>query len=210
MAPRDMSLYERFVLPRVVHFACGLESNRRQRQKIVPLASGEVLEVGFGSGLNVPHYDAVTVDKVWALEPSEEMWSLAEPAVEASSVPVEFVQAPAEEIPLPDDSVDTVLVTYTLCTIPEVARALGEVRRVLRGGGRLLFCEHGEAPDEKVRRWQERLNPLWRRLGGGCNLNRPIPYLIEAGGFRIGDLSTMYIPGWKPACFNYWGAAVPT
>ena len=204
-----MSLYERFILPRVIHFTCGLKPNRLQRRKIVPLAAGEILEIGFGSGLNLPHYDPAAVKRVWALEPSKAMWDLAHDVVQNSTLAVEFVNASAEEIPLPDDSVDTVLVTYTLCTIPDVSLALRESRRVLRPAGRLLFCEHGEAPDENVRRWQNRLNPLWRRIGGGCNLNRPIPSLIEAGGFRIQNLSTMYIPGWKPASFNYWGSAVP-
>lgn len=204
-----MGLYRRLVLPRLVHFTCGLKPVRLQRRKIVPLASGDVLEIGFGSGLNLPHYDPAAVRKLWALEPSAEMWSLAQDAVKASAVPVELVNADAEEIPLADASVDTVLVTYALCTIPDALAAISEMRRVLRPGGRLLFCEHGEAPDENVRRWQTRLNPLWHRSAGGCNLNRPISSLIEAGGFHMKTLETMYLPGWRPAAFNYWGTAVP-
>jgi ubiquinone/menaquinone biosynthesis C-methylase UbiE len=204
-----MSLYGRFVLPRLVHLACGLKANRLQRAKIVPLACGDVLEIGFGSGLNLPHYDPTIVSRVWALEPSQEMWQLAGDAIKGSPVRAELVNASAEEIPLRSGSVDTVLVTYSLCTIPDAIQALRESRRVLKPGGRLLFCEHGEAPDEPVRRWQHRLNPMWRRIGGGCNLNRAIPSLIEAGGFHIRDISTMYIPGWKPASYNYWGIALP-
>ncbi len=203
-------LYERFVLPRLVHLVCGLGPNRRQRKKIVPLASGDVLEIGFGSGLNLPHYDAATVNRLWALDPAREMLDLARGALAASPLRVELLEASAEDIPLPDASVDTVLMTYALCTIPDAPRAVRESRRVLKPGGRLLFCEHGQAPDENVRRWQNRVNPPWRRVAGGCNLNRPIPSLIEAGGFRMADLSTMYLPGWKPATFNYWGTAVPS
>jgi SAM-dependent methyltransferase len=205
-----VSLYGRYVLPRLVHLACGTRPVRRQRSKVVPLASGKVLELGFGSGLNVPFYDADAVQRVFALEPSEEMWELARDVVEASPISIEVVRAPAEEVPLPDASVDTVLVTYTLCTVPDPARSLAEARRVLSPGGRLVFCEHGEAPDQRVRRWQRRLTPLWRRLAGGCHLDRPIPDLLEAEGLRIDQLSTMYLPGWRPATFNYWGVATPS
>jgi ubiquinone/menaquinone biosynthesis C-methylase UbiE len=204
---RAAGVYERFVLPRLVHHVCGLKPQRLQRAKIVPAAAGTVLEIGFGSGLNLPHYDPGAVTKVLALDPSPDMWALARKAVAASPVPVEFLEAPAESIPLAEGSIDTVLVTYSLCTVDDVAAALQEARRVLKARGKLVFCEHGEAPDESVRRWQNRLNPLWTRLAGGCNLNRPIPALIAAGGFRIDSLSTMYVPGWKPASFNYWGTA---
>ena len=205
-----MGLYERFLLPKVVNFTCSRKPNMRQRGKVVPLASGSVLEVGFGSGLNLPFYDSTKVQRVWALDPSAEMWAIAEGRVRGAAFPVEFLRAPAEQIPLAHGSVDTVLVTYTLCTLPDVRRALGEMARVLKPGGELVFCEHGAAPDESVRRWQNRLNPVWKALGGGCNLNRPIPSLIEEGGFRMRELSSMYIPGWKPASFNYWGRALGT
>lgn len=203
-----MRLYSRYILPRVVHFTCGSKPNMRQREKVVPLARGCVLEVGIGSGLNLPFYDAAKVSKVWGLDPAPEMTRMAERLARRLPFEVEFIGLPGDEIPLEDHSVDTVLVTYTLCTIPDVAPALRQMRRVLRPGGELIFCEHGTAPDASVRRWQDRLNPLWKRLGGGCNLNRPIPTLIEAGGFRIRTLDTMYIPGWRPASFNYWGTAV--
>lgn len=204
-----MGLYSRYILPKVIHFACGLKPNMRQREKVVPRAHGRVLEVGIGSGLNLPYYDSAKVSKVWGLDPSPEMTQMARRAAASLPFEVEFIGLPGDEIPLEDHSIDTVVVTYTLCTIPDTARALRQISRVLRAGGELVFCEHGAAPDPGVRRWQDRLNPVWKRLGGGCNLNRPIPALIEAGGFRIKDLDTMYLPGWRPASFNYWGAAVP-
>jgi SAM-dependent methyltransferase len=204
-----MRLYSQYILPRVVHFTCSSKPNMRQREKVVPLARGCVLEIGIGSGLNLPFYDTAKVNKVWGLDPAPEMTRMAERAAHGLPFKVEFIGLPGDEIPLEDHSVDTVLVTYTLCTIPDVAPALRQMRRVLRPGGELIFCEHGTAPDASVRRWQDRLNPLWKRLGGGCHLNRPIPTLIEAGGFWIRTLDTMYIPGWRPASFNYWGTAVP-
>jgi len=204
-----MGLYRRYILPRVVHFTCGLKPNMRQREKVVPRARGRVLEIGIGSGLNLPYYDSAKVSKLWGLDPSPEMTRMAKRTAGSLPFEVEFIGLPGDEIPLADHSVDTVVVTYTLCTIPDTAPALRQMNRVLRPGGELIFCEHGAAPDASVRRWQDRLNPIWKQLGGGCNLNRPIPMLIEAGGFRITSLDTMYLPGWRPASFNYWGTAVP-
>ena len=203
-----MGLYAKYVMPKVTHWACSAKPICRQREKVVPLAEGRVLEVGIGSGLNLPFYAAGKVQHVWGLDPSKESWALAQQAVAQAEFDVEFIEAAAEEIPLDDGSADTVLVTYTLCSIPEILPAIGEMGRVLKKSGRLLFCAHGRAPDEAVRRWQDRLNPIWKRLGGGCNLNLPIPSLIKQAGFRIQAMDTMYIPGWKPACFNYWGTAI--
>ena len=202
-----MGLYGKYVLPRVVHLACSARPNMRQREKLVPLASGRVLEVGMGSGLNLPFYDARRVTKVWGLEPSPEMSKMASAAVEAVAFDVEFVSAGGEQIPLDSESFDTVLMTFTLCTIPDAELALREIARVLKRGGQLLFCEHGAAPDAGVLRWQNRINPLWRQLAGGCHLNRNIPGLIRRGGFEITRMDTMYIPGWRPTSFNYWGTA---
>lgn len=205
-----MKLYDRFLLPRAVHYTCSRRPQLRQRAKVVPAASGVVLEVGFGSGLNLPYYDADRVERVLALEPSIEMWALAAPAVAASKLPVEWIQAPAERLPLAAASVDSAVVTYTLCTIPEILAALEAIRRVLRPGGTLHFCEHGAAPDAPVRRWQNRLDRIWGCFSGGCHLNREIPALLEAGAFRITELETLYLPGWKPASYNYWGTATPS
>jgi ubiquinone/menaquinone biosynthesis C-methylase UbiE len=179
-----------------------------QREKVVPHARGRVLEVGIGSGLNLPYYDVTKITKIWGLDPAPEMTRMARRAAGSLPFEVEFIGLPGDEIPLEDSSVDTVVVTYTLCTIPDTSPALRQMSRVLRPGGELLFCEHGAAPDAAVRRWQDRLNPIWKRLGGGCNLNRQIPALIEAGGFRIKHMDAMYIPGWRPASYNYWGTAV--
>jgi len=203
-----MGLYAKYILPRATHFLCSAKPIRRQREKVVPLARGRVLEVGIGSGLNLPFYTAGKVQHVWGLDPSKESWALAQQAGVQAEFDVEFVEATAEEIPLDDGSADTVLVTYTLCSIPEILPALGEMRRVLKRSGQLLFCEHGSAPDKAVQRWQNRLNPIWKRMSGGCNLNLPIPSLLKQAGFRIQAMDTMYIPGWKPACFNYWGTAI--
>jgi SAM-dependent methyltransferase len=202
-----MGLYTRFILPKIVDLVCGTKPCMRQRAKVVPSALGCVLEVGFGSGRNLPFYDKAKVRRVWALEPSRALWDMAEERVRGAGMPVEFLHGEAEEIPLPDRSADTVLVTFTLCTVPDVTRALREMARVLKPGGELVFSEHGLAPDENIRRWQNRLNPIWSAFSGGCNLNRPIPSLLEEGGFRLREMSSMYLPGWRPACFTYWGRA---
>lgn len=204
-----MRFYDRFVLPRLVHFVCSRRLAARLRADLVPRARGEVLEIGFGSGLNLDFYRRETVTRVVALEPSEAMWQLARSAVGRSPVAVEGLVASAEEVPLADASVDTVLATFTLCTVPDPMRALAEARRVLRPGGQLLFCEHGEAPDSAVRRWQARLDPLWTRLAGGCHLGRPIPALIAAAGFAIDELIAAYLAGFRPATYHFRGRAVP-
>jgi len=203
-----VGLYAKYVIPRIVNFTCRAKPITRQRAKVVPLANGRVLELGIGSGLNLPFYDRAKVSHVWGLDPSAETWRIGQRQRSTLGFDVEFIEGSAEKIPLDSGSADTVVVTYTLCTIPDVARCLADIRRVLRPEGELIFCEHGAAPDESVRRWQNRLNPLWRRIGGGCNLNREIPLLLEQAGFTIRTLETMYIPGWRPACFNYWGTAV--
>jgi len=204
-----MGFYDTYLLPKLVHCVCGQKPAMKQREKVVPLAAGRVLEIGIGSGLNIPYYNAEKVDHLWGIDPSREMWAIARKNARAHHLDAEFIESGAESIPLDNDVVDTVVMTYTMCTIPDVPSALAEIHRVLKPGGKLLFCEHGEAPDARVRRWQNRVNPLWTRLGGGCNLNRPIASLLEKSGFRSSDLQTMYIPGWKPACFNYWGSAAP-
>ena len=202
-----MGFYGRYVLPKVVHLACSAKPTMRQREKVVPLAKGRVLEVGVGSGLNLQYYDPKNVTKLWALDPSKEMVRLASRAARSVNLEVDFIGLPGEEIPLESGSVDTVVMTYTLCTIPDTLPALRQMARVLKPGGELIFCEHGAAPDASVRRWQDRVDPLWKRLAGGCHLNRPIPDLIEQGGFKIKGIETMYTPGWRPVSFNYWGTA---
>jgi ubiquinone/menaquinone biosynthesis C-methylase UbiE len=202
-----MGFYEKRILPAFLNFAMDQKPIRYQRKKVVPLAEGRVLEVGIGSGLNLSFYDPNKVEKVWGLDPSAELRVYAEKVAAETAFDVEFIGLEAEEIPLDAASMDTVLITYTMCTIPDVMTALEGMRRVLKPGGQMIFCEHGRAPDEAVRKWQDRLNPIWKKIGGGCNLNRPIPDLIEQGGFKVKSLETMYIPGPKPMTFNYWGTA---
>ena len=202
-----MSFYEDRVLPRLTNLACSSKPARKQREKIVPRAYGDVLEVGFGSGLNLPHYDQARVRRVFGLEPSAGMRRLAARRIEQSGIDVELIDLPGEEIPLDDNSVDSVLVTYTLCTIEDAVAALQGMRRVLKPGGHLFFCEHGKAPDRSVHRWQRRFNPAWRRVSGGCNMDRDIPGLLATAGFNIEDDNRMYIPGIRALSYNFWGAA---
>ena len=203
-----MGFYDRYVLPRVINLACSSKPNMKQREKVVPLAEGDVLEIGMGSGLNLGFYDRNKVRKVWGLEPSEGMRQLARRNLGGANLALEMIDLPGEEIPLDTNSVDTVVVTYTLCTIPDAERALRGMHRVLRPGGKLLFCEHGVAPDEAVRTWQNRINPGWRRVTGGCNVNRDIPGLLASSGFQVVVDERMYIPGVKLLSYNYWGSAV--
>ena len=203
-----MSIYSKYILPWGINAACGGKPVAKQRAKIVPQAKGMVLEVGIGSGLNLPFYDRAQVEKVWGLEPSVELRRMAEKVAGETDLAVHFIDLPGEEIPLADNSIDTVLITYTLCTIPDTARALAQIHRVLKPGAELLFCEHGLAPDADVRRWQARIDPVWSKFTGGCHINRPIDGLIRNAGFHITQMDTMYIPGPRTHSFNYWGAAV--
>jgi ubiquinone/menaquinone biosynthesis C-methylase UbiE len=203
-----MGFYENRVLPHLIEMGCGAPPIAKQREKVVPLARGRVLEIGMGSGLNLSFYDPSRVEKVWGLEPSEGMRRMAAARVASAPFEVEWLGLPGEEIPLDDDSADTVLLTYTLCTIPDFRAALAQMRRVLKPGGLLLFSEHGAAPDASVRKWQDRINPLWKKIAGGCNLNRDIPGALEDAGFRIEQLDTLYLPKTpRIAAFQYWGQA---
>ena len=174
---------------------------------MIGAAEGQVIEIGIGSGLNLPFYRPV-VKEILAIEPAPKLVTMARRA-SRPEIRIKFIEASAEAIPIEDHSVDTVVTTWTLCTIPQAATALAEMRRVLRPGGRLLFVEHGLAPDASVRRWQDRLNPAWRRISGGCNLNRPIQAMIESAGFQIDRVETGYMPGPKPMAFIYEGSARP-
>jgi SAM-dependent methyltransferase len=203
-----MGYYHEHVLPHLINCACSTRPISRQRQKIVPDASGRVLEVGMGSGLNIEYYDPDKVELLWGLEPSHGMRRKAARRVAASRVPLRWLDLPGEEIPLDDNSVDTVVLICTLCTIPDWRTALAQMKRVLKPGGRLLFSEHGLAPDEEVRRWQRRLNPVWQGIAGGCHLNRNIPELLREGGFGLHDVDAMYLPSTpRFAGFTYWGWA---
>lgn len=200
--------YERHVLPYLIDLACGIGPVQKQREKVVPLAAGRVLEIGIGTGLNLPHYDRARVERVIGLDPGMEMHRLARKRLQETGLSVELVGLSAERIPYDDASFDCVLVTFSLCTIPDPVAALCEMRRVLKPGGKLIFCEHGRAPDASVARWQDRLTPVWSRFAGGCHLNRDIPALLAEAGFRCETLETMYLPGPRPLTYNYWGTAV--
>jgi ubiquinone/menaquinone biosynthesis C-methylase UbiE len=202
-----MGLYNKYLLPKLIDWTCSQNPTMKQRQKIIPIASGVVLEIGIGSGLNVPLYDHEKVIRLLGIDPSEELWK--ENNVHINHLPFEFQfqKARAEEIPADDNSFDSVVITYSMCTISDLSKTFEEVKRVLKPNGKLIFCEHGKAPDRSVVRWQNMLNPIWRQFSGGCNLNRDIPFLIQNNGFKINQLETMYVPGWKPATFNYWGTA---
>ena len=204
-----MSLYEKYVLPKFLNCACGSKPVARQREKVVPLAEGKVLEIGIGSGLNLPFYDKTKVDEIWGLDPSEELSEMARAVAIQEGMEVNFISSGAEEIPLPDDHFDSVLITYTMCTIPEVIRANTEIRRVLKNQGKMIFCEHGAAPDDNIRKWQKRINPFWGKIAGGCNIDRNIPSLIQDTGFDIIEIEEMYLPNTpKIAGYNFWGYAV--
>ena len=201
-----MGFYDKYILPTFLNCACGTKPMQYQRKKIVPFAKGEVLEIGIGSGLNLPFYDLDKINKIWGLDPSEELNSMAKKVARDIDVDVDLIIGGAEEIPLPENSIDTILLTYTLCTIPKVKDSIKEIERVLKPSGSMLFCEHGLAPDEKVAKWQQRLNPYWKKIAGGCNLNRDIPKIIQDSSFKITKLETMYLPSTpKFAGFNYWG-----
>jgi len=204
-----MGFYDDRVLPYVIDKVCSTGQIMKLRSQIVPQAQGEVLEVGMGSGINLQFYDPLRVTRVYGLEPSHGMRRKARHNVSKSPVPLTWLDLPGEEVPLDDDSVDTVLLTFTLCTIPDWEKALKQIRRVLRPAGTLLFLEHGTAPDESVLRWQNRLTPCWKHLAGGCHLNRSIPDLLEHAGFQIKSMEQDYVPKTPSfAGYVYRGTAI--
>jgi ubiquinone/menaquinone biosynthesis C-methylase UbiE len=189
-----MGLYGDHVLPRVIDVACGLKNVRPLRQRVCDGLEGEVVEIGFGSGLNIPYYPE-SVTRVAAVEPADLSWKLAQKRLPTTRVPVERSGLDGQSLPFDDDSFDTALSTWTMCTIPDVERALAEVRRVLKPGGTLRFVEHGLAPDEGVQRWQHRLEPVQKRVFGGCHLTRAVPDMLTAAGFEIVELDQFYEDG---------------
>jgi ubiquinone/menaquinone biosynthesis C-methylase UbiE len=203
-----VGLYSKYILPHLLNCACGARPITKQRQKIVPRAEGVVLEIGFGSGLNLPHYDAARVKKLFALEPEQGIRALGAKAARSAPFPVEIVPTTCEAMPLSNQSVDMILVTYTLCTIPDAVGAMRAAKRVLKPGGKVLFCEHGLAPDARVQKQQRAIEPLWKVIAGGCHVTRDVPALLQAAGYRVGKVDTMYLPSTpKFAGFNVWGEA---
>jgi len=203
-----LGFYDKYILPKFLNCACGTKPINYQRDKIVPLAKGIVLDIGIGPGLNIPFYNKSNIDRLYGLDPSEELLKIAKPLAKKNELEIEFLQCGAEAIPLPDQSIDTVLITYTMCTIPDIKLSNSEIMRVLKPEGQLLFCEHGLAPDKNIAKWQRRINPIWSKIAGGCNLNRDIPNLITSSGFKISNMEEMYLPSTpKFAGYNYWGVA---
>jgi len=199
-------IYDRYLLPRLINFAMSLGETTRLRTAFIPGARGVVLEIGFGSGLNLPFYTS-SVTRLYGVDPSAELIAMARARVASAPFPVELFNQGADRIPLAAGSVDTVVVTWSLCSIADPIAVLGEIRRVLKPGGAFIFVEHGLAPDAHVRKWQNRLTPVWRRVAGGCHLNRPMADLIRDAGFAIDDLRTEYVPGPRPMTFMYEGIA---
>jgi len=189
-----MGLYEERILPRILNRACGAKTLEPLRRRVCQGLAGDIVEIGFGSGLNIPFYPAA-VTSVAAVEPCDLSWSLAGERLRASNVPVSRSGLDGQSLPFDDDSFDAALSTWTLCSIPDVAAALAELRRVLKSGGTLQFLDHGLAPDEGVRRWQRRLDPVQQRIAGGCHLTRPIVDLLEAAGFTVKDVDVFYEAG---------------
>ncbi len=205
-----MGFYDRYVLPHLLDFVCGTRAVARQRARVVPYAKGRVLEIGAGTGRNFHFYEPTRIERLIAVDPAENMLALARKRARKLPFPVKTGAFGGESTLLPAKSIDTVVVTYTLCTIPDVAGALDNIRRMLRPGGELLFLEHGKAPEPRIRYWQRRLAPGWRRCFGGCTLDRNIPALIAGNGFRLKWLEQGYIdtPRFlRVAGYNYWGAA---
>jgi SAM-dependent methyltransferase len=203
-----MNAYERYLLPWLIHLAMRMKAAGAERARIVPLAAGTVVEIGVGSGLTFPYYGS-QVERLYALDPAAQLLRMARRAAPRGAMPVEWMEGQAEAMPLETGAADTVVTTWTLCSIADPMRALAEVRRVLRPAGRLLFIEHGWAPDPGVRAWQARLTPLWRRIAGGCHLDRPIETLLRTAGFDLETLTTGYGVGPRPFAYLYRGVGRP-
>jgi SAM-dependent methyltransferase len=204
------SLYDRYILPKFLKCACSSSPVMKQRAKVVPKAEGRVLELGIGMGLNLALYDADKVTSVTGVDPARELRAIAEAAPRDPRLSVKVENGTAEALPFEDASFDCVVCTFTLCSVQTPARALAEARRVLKPGGRFLFCEHGLAPEPHVAKWQRRIEPVWKAIAGGCHLTRPVTTAIEAAGFKVGRRDSMYIPGTpRFAGWSEWGEAAP-
>lgn len=189
-----MSFYEDRVLPHLINCACGSGTFHKQRAKVVPKAHGQVVEIGIGTGLNLSHYDAKQVERVIGIDPSARSWELAQERVAQVAFPVEYRGLSGDQLPLDDDSMDSAVITYSLCTIPNPVDALREVKRVLKPGGSIWFSEHGLSPDVSIARWQNRINPIWKRAAGGCHINRDVTSLFQLADIAMVSCEAMYLP----------------
>jgi len=199
--------YARHILPCCLDKACSIGPIEKQRAKVIPLAKGDVLEIGIGSGLNLPHYDTANITSVTGVDPDDHIWKRSEARRAEATFPVHRIGLSGENIPLDTDSADTVVVTYTLCTIPDPVAALKEMRRILKPSGEILFTEHGLAPTSGISKWQKRIDPIWKKIAGGCHSGRDIPALFRQAGLNPVELHQGYIPGPKVLSYNYWGCA---
>lgn len=204
-----MNLYDHYLLPYLIDCACGMADIQSCREELLQSARGRVLEIGIGTGRNLPFYRPAQIESLCGLDPASQMHRLAQRRAHDSGMQIELLTLSAESIPAPDASFDTVVCTFTLCTIPDPVAALREMRRVLKPAGQLLFCEHGSAPDAGVRRWQDRLTPWWKPLAGGCHLNRDAPALLREAGFVVSGLKQRYLRGPRPMTYVSWGRAMP-
>ena len=201
-----MNLYAKYILPRLIDLVMRSKADTAERARFVPRAAGTVLEVGAGSGLNIPFYGS-KIERLYALDPSHDLWRLARRRVKNAPFPIEFLPCSAERIPLADSSVDAVVTTWSLCTIPNADTALKEMKRVLKADGHLIFVEHGRAPDPGVRVWQDRLNPVWKWVAGGCNLNRKIDELLVQAGLQFVEIERRYTEAPRVFGYLYTGVA---
>ena len=203
-----MSLYEKYILPKLLDFCCGMEGFQNKRSQIVPLAHGRILEIGIGSGLNFDHYNFDKVEEIIGVDPAVSSVAMARSRSSQYNSKISFIESSAESIDLPSNTFDCVVIGYSLCTIPNPLKALAEARRLMKPEGSLFFMEHGLSPEQNIQKWQHRLTPGWKKIGGGCNLNRDIENLISSSGFQFKSLSKKYIKGPKIAAFQYCGEAV--
>jgi ubiquinone/menaquinone biosynthesis C-methylase UbiE len=203
-----MSLYEKYFLPKLLDFCCGMEGFQNKRSQIVPLAHGRILEIGIGSGLNFDHYNFDKVEEIIGVDPAVSSVAMARSRSSQYNSKISFIESSAESIDLPSSTFDCVVIGYSLCTIPDPLKALAEARRLMKPEGSLFFMEHGLAPEQNIQKWQHRLTPGWKKIGGGCNLNRDIENLISTSGFQFKSLSKKYIKGPKIAAFQYYGEAI--
>lgn len=200
-------LYNQYVCPHLINWAMQAKPISKQRKKIIPKAIGRVLEIGIGSGLNFKYYNQSKVSEVFAVEPDSILLNKAKINAQKNNISLNIQNIAAEKLPFEDNMFDTVISTYTMCSISNLSMALTEIKRVIKSNGKLIFSEHGKAPDDNIYRWQKRLNPIQKRIAGGCQLDVNIPIVIENSGFELSELNSMYIPGPKFLSYHYWGSA---